>query len=312
MHRFRPPALSVLAMLILAGCSSAGPSAELPGTTRGGELGRIFSSKDATVFVSSQPFSGDAAVYGYAGNGDDPPVSEQISDGLTTPGGIDVNENGKLYVANSTGGTGGNGFVVVYPTNATSPTTTYTTGLFAPNNVLVGSDGRVYVAQDESVVEFPPGKTTPDRAIYTGPGTTATGLALDAASNLYVAFYTLKSGNVEVVPPGQEEGAKLNLGLRHPIGIAVDSSKNLIVSDSSLGQSAIDVFPPGAKKPTMKITQNLILSQYVRLAQRDSRLYVADADAHAVFEYTYPVVKLVRTISSDLVRAYGVAVIGGK
>jgi hypothetical protein len=311
MHRFRPTATTVLAMLVLAGCSSAGPGAALPGATRGGEFGRAFSSKDATVFVSSQPFSGSAAVYGYAGNGNDPPPSEQITDGLTTPGGIDVVRSGKLYVANDTGGTNGSGFVAVYPAKATSPTMTYTTGILDANNVLVGPDGRVYVAQDESVVEFPPGKTTPDRAIYTGPGTTATGLALDAASNLYVAFYTLKGGNVEVVPPGQEEGQKLNLRLRHPVGIAVDSSNNILVSDSSLGQSAIDVFPPGAKKPTMKITQDLILSQYIRLAQSSSRLYAADADAHAVFEYTYPAGKLVRTISSELVRAYGVAIAGG-
>jgi hypothetical protein len=315
MYRFRLSRVSVLCVFSIAtltGCSSNGSAAVFPTTVQNSGHA-IAASSSGSVFVSSQPFSGDAAVYVYPTTGNDPAPTGQITDGLTTPGGLDTDKIGNLYAANSSGGpNGANGFVTIYPPRSTGPTTTLATGLEGCNNVLVGPDGRVYVAETDGVVEFARGSNVPDRAIYTGPGTTATGLALDADSNLYIASYTSQKGSVEIVPPGQEDGQKLDLHLRHPVGIAVDSSKNILVSDSSLGRSVIDVFPPGAKKPTMKITQNLLLSQYIRLAQSDHRLYAADADAHSVFEYTYPGGKLVRTISSDLVRAYGVAVTGGK
>jgi len=314
MYRFRLPLVSAVcgfAITILAGCSANGNSAVFPATVQNSARA-LAASSTGSVFVSSQPFSGDAAIFAYPTTGNDPPPIEQITDGLTTPGGLDTDKAGNLFAANSSGGpNGADGFVAVYPPSSTDPATTLTIGVGGCNNVLVGPDGRLYVAESDGVVEFARGSSVPDRAIYTGHDTTATGLALDAASNLYVAFDTSTGGDIEEVGPGQEDGRKLHLVLRHPVGVAIDSFGNILVSDSSLGRSAIEVFPPGQRKPATKIRQKLVLPQYVRFAQNKHRLYVADADAHAVFEYTYPAGKLVRTISSELVRAYGVAVAGG-
>lgn len=212
----------------------------------------------------------------------------QISDGINVPDGMDVDRARNLYVTNASGNT-----VQVYAPGGTSPIRTYTQGLSAPINVVIGKDGTLYVANNNSgatfVVEYPPGSMTPSLKISTHPGY-GSGLAVDGRGRLYVSYHDSGGhGWVYRYPQGSTTGVNLNLATHTPAGLALDRSGDLIVADATL-PAAIQVFPPGATQPSQVVTDGVGNPFLISLDARETHLYVTDEYHTGVDVFTYPTV----------------------
>jgi hypothetical protein len=311
--------LSVLAAIGLStACSQGQGSSTVPQTF---DAAVRQSASQNELFVSNETKQGAPVIYIYpAGTTDgNPSPIGSITDGLTSPRGLAVDTTGDLFVANDAGSSsqtrcyGCIGFVGEYAAGTKKLAQAYTDGISGSTNVLVGSDGRMYVSQIESVVEFPKGSTIPDRAIYLGQHTTATGLALDSNQNLYVAFddATGIKGNVEFVKYGAEEGTLLNLNVHTPVGAGVDGSGNLLVSSSVLDHGGVGVFAAGSKNPSQTIKGKMRLPQFISLDSQHDVLYVADSASGKVDEFSYPAGQLIGTVASHLQQPFGVALFEG-
>ncbi len=140
------------------------------------------------------------------------------------------------------------------------------TGLSSPMAVAVDASHNVYVAGSsyyyQSVVTVYPagyyGNVAPAQTI-TGPGTqmgTATGLAVDAAGNIYVTNWFAGSpctGSVtvyaagasgDVAPIAQIKGAKT--GLCDPGGIAIDAMGDIYVTSGQQYGSSVNIYAAGS------------------------------------------------------------------
>jgi sugar lactone lactonase YvrE len=139
------------------------------------------------------------------------------STGLSSPGGLAVNESGKLYVVNQ-------------GTNAITEYAPGVTGNSPPVATIVDSQPRYGVTIGIAV----------DGAGRVYVGTTNLPTSLDRAFNRVTVYAAGASGNV--APSAVIEGS--NTGLNYPWGVAVDAAGNLYVAESWGG--AVTTFPPGA------------------------------------------------------------------
>ena len=178
---------------------------------------------------------------------------------VSNPHGIAVDAIGNLYVADT-----GNARVVEVPAFgelSASPLLAYTGAqtLVTPVGVAVDHTGNVFVADSgnsSGLIEIlagggdlqtAPGSTslTPAASIVSFGGafvTAPSGVAVDAAGNLYVSDGN--SNNVQELPAGGGPGSEavtLNFpGLSSPSGLALDAAANLYVADSGNSRVLID------------------------------------------------------------------------
>ncbi|MBV9232953.1 MAG: SMP-30/gluconolactonase/LRE family protein [Candidatus Eremiobacteraeota bacterium] len=223
------------------------------------------------VYVSDQY---DNAVEIYKANVSNPPPIGQITSGVNTPDGLAVDTSGNLYVSNAGGTT-----VTVYHPGQTTPFDTYSPGQ-NPVNVVLGKDGRLYVAQGLlgciCITEYPPKSHTPDLTIQLSQTHgSPMDLALDASNDLYV---TLTNGTVYEFAPGQTSGTNLGLaGLSNPRGIGFDKKGDLVVANDTLNfvQGYIQIYDAGK---TQYEKQFIAGAQPFQLAFGRGRRYMYVAD----------------------------------
>jgi hypothetical protein len=256
----------------------------------------------AEVFVADQ-FNSRVTIFPQRGT--NPAPIGEITDAVDQPNGVFVDRAGTLYVCND-----GNHTVTEYPKGQTAHSKTLT-GATAPNFVVVGHDGTVYVSgfyisSSGQVLEYAGGSTTPTKTIAV-PKSPA-GIALDQHDRLYVVDNDVAAGDVEVLRfnPGSITPKNLGIHLKgaYAGGATVDRSANLLVDDQIL--LGVDVFPPGAKKPSKQIT-GFPLADQIALNHRGSHLYVTDPGAGSVAEVAYPSGTPIQTIHNSLTSAFGVA-----
>jgi WD40 repeat protein len=158
------------------------------------------------------------------------------------PTGLATDLRNNLYVANLGGGN-----VTVYALGQTEPSLTLTDPGARPDAVAVGTDGTVYVADENGVVYlYPMGTTQSTSSLSNAAVESANAVAVDAANDVYVAGYN-HVGNGEVVEYAQARGSGVNLqlrGLEGPAGIALDRRRRIVLAD--LLMPGISVFKHNA------------------------------------------------------------------
>jgi sugar lactone lactonase YvrE len=229
----------------------------------------------------------------------------QITDAILGPDGLYIDPSGTLYVCNFGAGT-----VTEYPKGKTTHSKTLT-GTIGPKYVVVGRDSTVYVSDfgngsHSNLYEYANGSTTPTTKIpfVTFPA----GIALDTRNRLYVAYNDSTKNDIEVLRfrPGSTTGKNLGIHLKlgNAGGLTFDSKGDLLLDDQSL--PGVDVFPPGATTPSRQI-KGFSLAYQIALNHRDTHLFVSDPFGPSVAEVAYPSGTRIRTFSSGLAGAFGVA-----
>jgi sugar lactone lactonase YvrE len=190
----------------------------------------VYAANGANDSVTSYPLS--------AGNV--PPATRLagLGQGLNGPAGIVINNNGRLYVANSGANT-----ITEYDRGATTPTVTISgsnTGLTGPAGITLDTGGLIYVANRaaNSVSVFGSGASGNVAPFFTiaGPDTglsSPAAVAIDGAGHLWVA--NASSNTLTAYLAGSSGDAKPftriagpATGLNEPQGLAVDADDNLL------------------------------------------------------------------------------------
>jgi sugar lactone lactonase YvrE len=195
----------------------------------------------------------------------------QIANGLVEPEGIFIDQNGRLWVANVSGGN-----VVVYPRGGLSPSKSLTDPVGYPLDVTVCPDGTAYVADlydlnnsnHSSVQVYAPGSTKPTRNLDYASDFRNPFLTCDAAGNVFVATLIGQSvgdGRVIEFPLGKQAGAKdLGIILQVPGGIKPDNAGNLLVSDvigHTIAEYTESGSPTGQSFATGTATQGIAVTR---------------------------------------------------
>lgn len=157
-----------------------------------------------------------------------------ITNGLSYPVGLSMDQLGNLYVADD-GGTGSlHGYVTEYAPGAASPSFTYNAGMNYPTNVAVDRHGDVYESDTNgtnySVNEYFQRDNAVTATCASPNGYTITGLAVDAAGDVFVSttfgYYEFIGGLSSCYAI---QLSSLNY-YYDSFGLAIDASGNLIVS----------------------------------------------------------------------------------
>jgi sugar lactone lactonase YvrE len=318
--------ITVAAVMLLAGCSLAGPQIATPTTRtlqqystanrldflarRERDRALVWRSNPGPgwispalpqhiVYVSDEP---GQTVYIFPQLGQNQPPVGAITSGVAAPNGLFVDAHGNLYVCNFGGGT-----VTVYHRGAITPYRTLT-GAGSAIDVVVGLDGSVYVSDWDSgtsgrIVEYAPRHTSPSHIIDVNGG--PEGIALDKNNDLFVAYNDITSNDGEVLEfaPGSTTGTNLGIHIGNAGGATIDSNQNLLVVDQNI--PGVDVFPPGQTKPSEQIT-GFSLAFDIALTASDDRLWITQPFT-AVNEVRYPSGKHIDSITNTITTAFGVA-----
>lgn len=288
---------------VAAGCSGGSRPVPLAGTpalaTRSGWLSPA-AKHGGQLYVADQ---GNQRVAIFSQKSGAP--TGQITDGIAGPDGLYIDPSGTLYVCNFGAGT-----VTEYPKGQTTHSKTLT-GTIGPKYVVAGRDGTVYVSDfgdgsNSNLYEYANGSTTPTTTIPFA--TFPAGVALDRHNKLYVAYFDSNNGDIEVLKfaPGSTKGKNLGIHVKldNPGGLAFDKKDDLLLDDQSL--PGVDVFPPGATSPSKQLT-GFSLAYQIALNHKDTHLFVSDPFGPSVEEVAYPSGTHIRSFSSGLSGAFGVA-----
>jgi hypothetical protein len=176
------------------------------------------------------------------------PKIGQITQGISGPGGVAVDAQGAVYVANQTSGN-----VTIYPPGGTTPSLTLSQGLSHASGVAVDTNGDVYVSNrggTPDIVVYPPGQSTPSRTITSNLIQDPAQLVFDSARDLYIAD---PFAGVSEIKFGSQQPVSLGLqGLWHAGGID-PLNGNLFVGDCGGGKQ-INVYAPGNPNPVRTLS----------------------------------------------------------
>jgi sugar lactone lactonase YvrE len=165
-----------------------------------------------------------------------------IAQGLNGPGGVAVNDAGRVFVANS-----GSNAITEYDRGANTPTATISganTGLSGPAGLTLDSSGRLYVANRpaNTVSVFAAGATGNVAPLFTISGadtglSSPAAVAVDSQGRLWVANASANSitaygvgANGDSKPVARIFGSAT--GLNEPQALAVDANGNLLAANT--------------------------------------------------------------------------------
>ena len=162
--------------------------------------------------------------------GSDGKLSAVISDGVSSPWGLFVDENQNLWVTNSD-------YVSMYPKGATKPSRTLSDPNQSPEDISVAKDGTVYVSNffTGTVSVYAPGSNTPTRMLRDPKSQYTVGVASDESGDVFVTVNDYTGvGRLDEFVGGKQSGFK-RLAPRFSFAsdIKFDNAGNLLVLDET-------------------------------------------------------------------------------
>jgi NHL repeat-containing protein len=250
----------LIATTLLVGCAgstgNAPSTGALPGTLQQRASTRLTHppASHAWLWAGGQL---DNAVNAYDLDQPGYPQVATITQGVNAPGGIKVDSQGTLYVANWANASG-NGNVTIYPFGQTFPSATLT-GLSVPADVAVDTNGDVYVSDrgttPPSIVKYLAGQTTPSKYIASNLIQFPTQMAFDSARTLYLCD---DKAGVSIMKHGTF--TLTSLRLKHlgvePGGLVLDPSNgHLLEGDARAPDSLphLKIYASGERRPEYAI-----------------------------------------------------------
>lgn len=303
--------LALIGTIAATGCatSASGPMTPTIRSAAQGALTDAPTQFRNVLYVSDQL---DKAVLAYPSSEklNNPSPVETIQFNVI-PEGLWVDRAGILYAALSDQLPSQPGEVQEFKPGQTSPFVTITDGIGRPENLTVGSDGTLYVDQENGlsveILEYLPGKTSPSKTLsVSGKGQpNAGGMTLDSHGNLYVSAAFADGPRHVLVyrfAPNQTIGKNLHLrdtGVGQ--GLASDAQGNLYVGGPNQG---ISVYGPGQTEPNRIIHAPSGQVDGLFTVTRSGQLYVTSYspsnDPVEVLEYATGGSQPVNIVSSGL------------
>jgi hypothetical protein len=195
------------------------------------------------------------------------PKSEgSITNGIDYAFGLAVDKKATLYVANLLGGSGGS--ITVYPKGMTSPSLTITNGCAAPYGIGVDSKGDIFAAMlnNDTIVGYKAGATTPFETISFGSFGQALGVGIDAKDNIWIGSDTTSAVYEILAGSTTPKNAGLT-GLNGTISVAFGQNDEMYVSN--FGSNNVQVYAYGTTTPSRTITSGLTAPTLNGLTQSD-------------------------------------------
>jgi hypothetical protein len=237
-----------------------------PAITGGGWLSSE-AKRRAPVIYSGNFDTNTITIYPAKGN-NKPPIG-QITNGLSEPERLFVDESGDVYATNP-----GNQTITAYKPGTTSPSRTLSNGVNFPTGLTVDSEGTVYAANvgNDTVVEYAAGSSSPTLTITLS--VTPENMAVDSKDNLYVQYLGGSAGSgILEFAPGSTNGTDLGLKVVSAAAVEVDRKGNVIVLDQ--GADTIDYFAPGQTSPSKTVPVTAGLPFELSLNRKETELYVS-------------------------------------
>ncbi len=292
---------AVLVLLIL-GSACRGPNTLPPSATT---ISLNRQTPSAQLYVSD-PTAGAVVVYDADHPGSDP--VRRITDGIDGPGGLTVDSNGNLYVADTR-----TNRVTVYARGGSSPTRSYHDALSSPIDVAVDAAGDVFVANFGSfahlIVEYPAGSDRAVSIVNNQCSCFPTAIAEEPNGDLLAAYDGLYAQTKFYrYSANQRDGKQLNLNFGEltweAAGAIIAPNKDLIVARTVPG--ALLFFAPRGGNPKRTL-QDAGMPRMLAADFSHNRLFVADQGARHIAVLAYPNGKQLGTFSGGLRSVYGVA-----
>jgi hypothetical protein len=219
-----------------------------------------------------------------------------ITDGISDPWGLCIDQNDNLYSVNQSG------TVTEYPPGSTLPSATYSQDLGRPLYCIIDRHGNLFVGNGNGgvnggkVVEYRAGSTNAYQVLET-PGTEVDDMDFDTQGNLYAA-YRGGSGSygtsVEKFAPGSVSGTILGMKLNQPQGLIVDDKDEIVVvTEKSPGNNYLDVFPRGKRSARLRFAQpNDSYPIQIAITKGERSLFATTFNNGGIYDTPYPLSRI--------------------
>ncbi|MGA2595368.1 MAG: BACON domain-containing carbohydrate-binding protein, partial [Bryobacteraceae bacterium] len=227
-------------------------------------------------------------------------LSTLVSSGLKTPGGVAVDGNGNVYIADS-----GDNAVKEWNTTLTA---LVSSGLSNPQGVAVDGKGNIYIADstDNAIKEWNAVTNAVTSLVGSGISYPA-GVAVDAQGNVYFSDYGHNAIKEWIAASGLVN-TLVSTGLNAPRGVAVDALGNVYFADSK--NNAIKKWIAGSSPQVVTLVNSGLNTPSGVAVDGDGNVYIADTSNNAIKEWN-PLNSVVTTlVSSGPKGPAGVAVDG--
>lgn len=295
--RLRRYGAGVMAALWLAACSGNSPLSPPVSVSNGSSA--IGGAATRPLLYVSLFESNVVDVFDERGSAQKPIAT--LTNGVSFPGGMWVDDHRNLWLTNQTGSA--TGYILEFPPGASAPSRhiDVPSSYGFPTDVWVARDGVLYVTNvttydSGDVAAYAPKTQTwtllQDSNLYF-----ETGVVGDGKGNLYDAGMNGQGGEVDVLRLGKSATWKnTNIPLPYESGeIGIDVHGNLSVADPFT--RTVQTFAPGKTRPINTISCPIDCT-YIAFSANGKHLWSVDAPTSTdVQDLAYPRGKLLDTIS---------------